>query len=125
VKPELVLKSGYPAWAPLGDGNATVERAEPTRYRADWGGSGAVAAGLGITFVARGAGAGLAQQSRTRRPLVEIGRVRGLSRADLARNKATAQIEIDPVDGRVTLDGRALAVEPSTDLPLNRAYWLR
>ncbi|MDQ6796362.1 MAG: urease subunit alpha, partial [Chloroflexota bacterium] len=47
VKPELVLKSGYPAWAPLGDGNATVERAEPTRYGADWGGSGAVAAGLG------------------------------------------------------------------------------
>ncbi len=44
VKPELVLKSGYPAWAPLGEGNATVERAEPTRYRPDWGGAGRVAA---------------------------------------------------------------------------------
>ena len=40
VKPELVLKGGYPAWAPLGEGNATVERAEPTRYQPDWGGSG-------------------------------------------------------------------------------------
>jgi hypothetical protein len=30
VKPELVLKSGMMAWAPLGEGNATVERAEPT-----------------------------------------------------------------------------------------------
>ena len=39
VKPELVLKAGFAAWAPLGDGNATVERAEPTRYRADWGGA--------------------------------------------------------------------------------------
>src|SRR5215217_7330596 len=39
AKPELVLKSGYRAWGPLGDGNATVERAEPTRFRADWGGS--------------------------------------------------------------------------------------
>ena len=38
VKPELVLKSGMIAWAPLGDGNASVERAEPTRYRPDWGG---------------------------------------------------------------------------------------
>ncbi len=39
VKPELVLKSGYAAWAPLGEGNASVERAEPTRYRPDWGGT--------------------------------------------------------------------------------------
>ena len=38
VKPELVLKAGMIAWAPLGEGNATVERAEPTRYRPDWGG---------------------------------------------------------------------------------------
>ena len=38
VKPELVLKAGMIAWAPLGDGNASVERAEPTRYRPDWGG---------------------------------------------------------------------------------------
>jgi urease subunit alpha len=125
VKPELVLKSGYPAWAPLGDGNATVERAEPTRYRADWGGSGAVAAGLGVTFVAPGAAKRLAERSRTRRPVVEIGRTRGLSRADLARNTATARVEIDPVDGRVTLNGRVLAVEPVSELPMNRAYWLR
>ena len=35
-----------PAWAPLGEGNATVERAEPTRYRPDWGGIGRAAASL-------------------------------------------------------------------------------
>ena len=46
VKPEFVLKAGYAAWAPLGEGNATVERAEPTRYRPDWGGSGRAAASL-------------------------------------------------------------------------------
>ncbi len=37
---------------------------------------------------------------------------RGLTRSDLARNRATAPIEIDPSDGRVTLAGRRLAVEP-------------
>ncbi len=51
VKPELILKGGYSAWAPLGEGNATVERAEPTRYRPDWGGAGRAAASLSITFV--------------------------------------------------------------------------
>ena len=125
VKPELVLKGGYPAWGPLGDGNATVERAEPTRYRADWGGAGSVAAGLGLTFAAPGTGRALARRSRLSRPVVEIGRTRGLTRADLAMNTATAAIEIDPLDGRVMLGGRDLAVEPVVDLPLNRAYWLR
>ncbi|MEA2609781.1 MAG: urease subunit alpha, partial [Chloroflexota bacterium] len=57
VKPELVLKAGYPAWAPLGDGNATVERSEPTRYQADWGGSGGAGARLSVTFVSERASA--------------------------------------------------------------------
>ena len=51
VKPALVLKSGTAAWAPLGEGNATVEGAEPTRYRPDWGGTGRAAASLSTTFV--------------------------------------------------------------------------
>jgi len=43
----------------------------------------------------------------------------------LARNRATAPIEVDPTDGHVTLAGRPLEVGPVTDLPLNRRYWLR
>ena len=126
AKPELVLKAGYAAWAPLGEGNATVERAEPTRYAADWGGSGRPAAELGITFVAQGAEAGVgARMAPLGRRVVPVGRVRGLTRDDLARNRATAPIAIDPADGRVTLAGRELAVEAVRDLPLNRRYWLR
>ena len=60
-EPAFVLKAGYPAWAPLGEGNATVEGAEPTRYRPDFGGSGAAAASLSATFVS-------AQGWRIRRP---------------------------------------------------------
>jgi urease subunit alpha len=128
VKPELVLKSGYAAWAPLGEGNATVERSEPTRYEADWGGSGRAAASLSMTFVsARGAASPdlLRRLAAGGRSVVAIANTRGITRADLARNRATAPIEIDPVEGRVTLAGRPLAVEPATDLPLNRRYWLR
>jgi urease subunit alpha len=129
VKPELVLKAGYVAWSPLGEGNATVERAEPTRYRPEWGGSGRAAASLSITFVS---GHGAADRHLTTR-LRATGRMveavrgsRGLTRADLALNRATAPIEIDPSDGRVTLAGRRLAVEPvERDLPLHRRYFLR
>jgi len=125
VKPEWTLKAGHPTWGPIGEGNATVERAEPTRYRPDWGGLPTAAADLSLTFVAAGASPDLARRLGTRRRLTPIGRVRGLTRADLARNRATAPIDIDPMDGRVTLGGRPLAVDPVREVPLSRRYLLR
>jgi urease subunit alpha len=128
VKPELVLKGGRAAWGPLGEGNATVERAEPTRYQADWGGYGPAAASASVTFVSDQAIAGPAVRRRLAaagRTLVPVRGTRGLTRADFVRNRAIAPIEIDPVDGRVSLAGRLLAVDPVSDLPLNRRYWLR
>jgi urease subunit alpha len=128
AKPELVLKAGYAAWAPLGEGNATVERAEPTRYRPDWGGTGRAAGSLSATFVsARGAAErGLRASLETSgRSVIAVAGTRDLTRDSLARNRATAPIEVDPSDGRVTLAGRPLEVEPVMDLPLNRRYFLR
>jgi urease subunit alpha len=125
AKPELVLKSGVAAWAPLGEGNATVERAEPTRYRPDWGGATGLAPRLGVTFAAAAATDALRRRSVGGREVVAIGRTRGLSRSDLWLNRATAPIEIDPSDGRVTLEGRPLAIDPIDELPLNRRYFLR
>jgi urease subunit alpha len=126
VKPELVVKSGFPAWAPLGEGNATVERAEPTRYRPDWGGSGRAATSTGVTFVAAGASPAVCERlERGGRTLVPIGPTRGLSRSGLLRNRSTAPIEIDPSDGRVTLAGRPLAVDAVEEVPLSRRYLLR
>ena len=128
VKPEAVFKAGHLAWAPLGDGNATVEGAEPTRYGADWGGSGPAAASLSLTFVSERAAADpaiLRRLSAGGRTVVAVRGTRGLRRGDFVRNRVTAPIEIDPVEGRVTLSGRPLEVEPVAELPLNRRYWLR
>ena len=125
AKPELVLKSGVAVWAPLGDGNATVERAEPTRYKADWGGSVGLAPRLGVTFSSAAAMNAMRRRSTGGREVLAIGRTRGLTRADLWLNRATAPIEIDVTDGRVTLDGRPLAIDPVDELPLSRRYFLR
>ena len=83
VKPELVLKARLPAWAPLGEGNATVERAEPTRYRPDWGGTAPAAARLGVTFASARPSPAPAALGAGRGRSSPIGRTRGLTRADL------------------------------------------
>lgn len=126
VKPALVLKAGQMAWGALGEGNSSLESSEPTRYRPHWGATGGAAAANALTFVSQAAlEAGIGARLGTRRRIVAVRGCRGLTRASLARNRATAPIEVDPLDGSVTLDGRVLSVEPVTELPLNRRYLLR
>ncbi len=126
VKPEVVFKSGYPAWGAYGDGNATVEWAEPRRYAAGWGGRGLAPASVSVTFVSGAIDAGdFARRLGSARTFLPVKRTRGLTRADLHLNLATAAVEVDPRDGTVTLDGQTLAVQPATELPLNRRHFLR
>ena len=126
VKPELVLKGGHPAWAPLGEGNATVEGAEPTRYAPDWAGTAHGAPSVSALFVSSAAdAAALRRRLDTGRELLAVAGCRRLTRDALHLNRATAPIEVDPVDGRVALAGRALASEPLSEVPLSRRYFLR
>src|SRR6188508_1291050 len=83
VKPALVLKGGMAAWAPLGEGNASVERAQPTRYRPDWGGRPRAAASLSVTFVSTAA-TGSPDLRRHGRELIAVRGTRGLTRDSLA-----------------------------------------
>ena len=77
VKPEWVFKGGFPAWGPMGEGNASLERAEPTRYRPDWGGVPSAAPRVAVTFVSssvdRSALAGAAGHTADAR--ADLGRV--------------------------------------------------
>ena len=126
VKPELVLKGGHPAWSPLGEGNATVERAEPTRYAPEWAGLAHAAPSVSVLFVSGSADeAALRRRLDTARPIVPVVGCRGLTRASLARNRSVAPVDVDPVDGTVRLAGRTLACAPAVEVPLSRRYFLR
>ncbi len=126
VKPEWVFKGGFPAWGALGDGNASLERAEPTRFQADWGAMAGAAPMVSVTFVSgvvkRDA---LARRLGTARTLVQVGGVRGLTRSSLHANQATAPVDIDLASGAVSLEGRTLAAAPVDEVPLSRRYLLR
>ena len=113
VKPEYVIKGGHHAWAPLGEGNASVERAEPTRYARDFAGLAHAAPSVAVTFVSASADpARLGRRLASGRAFLAVRGCRGLSRADLTWNRATAAVDVDRVDGRVTLAGRASRGRP-------------
>ena len=125
VKPFGVMKAGAVAWGPIGEGNASVHGAEPTRFGPDWGATGEAAAALAITFVSGAAvDAGFAATLATRRRVVAVRGTRDIGRARLVANTSVPPIEVSPVDGTVTLDHRVLGVDPVSDVPLSRRYLL-
>jgi urease subunit alpha len=125
VKPVMVVKGGVVAWSAIGEGNASVHGAQPTRYGPDWGATGDAPAAVSTTFVSSAAlDHGIASVLRTRRRLVAVGGTRRISRADLARNRFAPPIEVSPDDGTVTLEGRVLRSDPIAEVPLSRRYLL-
>lgn len=125
VRPELVLQAGYPAWGALGEGNASVEGAEPLTYGPHWGAVGGAPASLATTFVSAAAlDAGIRDRLGSRRRFVAVRGTRRIRRADLAWNTAVPPVEVDPATGAVSLDGRVLEIEPVAEVPLSRRYLL-
>jgi len=125
VRPELILKSGHVAWGAIGEGNASVEAAEPRRYGSHWGGLGNAPASLSVTFVSQAAlQDGIAQRIGSRRRFVAVRETRSITRWDLIAGRACLQIDVDPADGAVSLDGRILAAAPVGIVPMSRRYVL-
>jgi urease subunit alpha len=125
VKPVMVFKGGVVAWGAIGEGNASVHGAQPTRYGPDWGATGSAPAAVSTTFVSAAAlEAGIAATLGTRRRLVAVRETRSIRREDLARNRTVPAIDVSSEDGTVTLDGKVLRTDPATDVPLSRRYLL-
>ncbi|MBL8950097.1 MAG: urease subunit alpha [Myxococcaceae bacterium] len=125
VKPELVLKGGFIAWAQMGDGNASIPTPEPVLMRPMFGGLGTAAAKTGLAFVSAAAAvARVGQRYGLAKPVVAVGGCRQLSKRDMKLNDALPVIEVDPETYAVRADGVLLTCEPAKTLPLAQKYFL-
>ena len=123
IKPNLVIKGGMPAWGALGDGNATVEGAEPRVYGPLFGGRGHSAGALSITFVSQASlDAGLQKRLRGYRQLQPVRNTRTVGKKNMLFNDATPPVRVHPVTHEVTINGEKIGIEPLSNVPLSRLY---
>jgi urease subunit alpha len=122
AKPQVVIKSGFSAWGPLGSGSGSTRLGEPLVYNPQYGGIGGAPAALATVF-ASAAGAERVSQRWPGRVGIVHG-CRGVTKSSMVRNDARPEVVVDPVAERVLVDGRPVELEPATTLPLNRAYFL-
>ncbi|MFF3207105.1 urease subunit alpha [Streptomyces sp. NPDC002962] len=124
AKPQLVLKSGFPAYGVTGDPNAATDTCEPLVLGPQFGAYGATPADISVAFVARAALDQGGDSMPTRRRRVAVRGTRGIGPADLLRNSRTGAVDVDQRTGLVTLDGEPLRSEPAESVSLNRLYFL-
>jgi urease subunit alpha len=125
VKPELILKGGFIAWAAMGDANASIPTPQPVIGRPMFGHFGKTPETLSLSFVSQVAyERGIAQRLGLRKRVTPIRGCRTLRKKDLIHNQALPDIEVNPETYMVKADGQILTCEPVQILPLAQRYFL-
>ncbi|MBV8912904.1 MAG: urease subunit alpha [Acetobacteraceae bacterium] len=126
VKPDLVLKGGAIAMAPMGDPNASIPTPQPVHYRPMFGQFGRSLGATSITFLSQAAlEAEIGRQLGLERTLSAVRNTRGgIGKRSMIRNDATPAIEVDPETYEVRADGVLLTCEPAGILPMAQRYFL-
>ena len=126
VKPDMVIKGGTIAAAPMGDPNASIPTPQPVHYRPMFGSYGRSAALSAVHFVSAAAVDNAIHHSfGLQRELCAVRNTRGgIGKAAMIHNGATPVIEVDPETYEVRADGELLTCAPATVLPMAQRYFL-
>jgi urease subunit alpha len=126
VKPDLIIKGGMIAAAPMGDPNASIPTPQPVHYRPMFGAYGRAVQSTSLTFVSKSAlQNGLRDKLGVTKEFVAVDNTRGgIGKKSMIHNDATPEIEIDPETYDVRADGELLVCEPAEKLPMAQRYFL-
>jgi urease subunit alpha len=125
VRPSVVLKGGFIAWAAMGDANASIPTPQPVFARPMFGAAPRVAAASSLHFVARQAiESGLAERVGTATPMVAVANTRGVRKSDMIGNDAVPDVRVDADSFAVHVDGELIEPAPAAELPMAQRYFL-
>jgi urease subunit alpha len=125
VKPDLVIKGGAIAAAPMGDPNASIPTPQPVHYRPMFGALGPAADHTCVTFASRAFVVdGGPQRLGLRRKVVPVSNTRAVRKSHMLLNDATPHIEVDAETYDVRADGELLVCDPAEVLPMAQRYFL-
>jgi len=125
VRPHVVLKGGFSAYAAMGDANASIPTPQPVLARPMFGAAPAVASASSLFFVAPEAvDSGLKERLGVARDLVPVSNMRQRTKADMILNDALPDVQVDPDSFAVHVDGDLIEPQPVSELPMAQRYFL-
>ncbi|HZH77777.1 MAG TPA: urease subunit alpha [Archangium sp.] len=125
LRPELVIKGGFIAWAQMGDPGASIPTPQPSYMRPMFGARGRALGATSIAFVSgRALAEGTVREIGLSKQLSAVRGCRGLGKRDMKLNDALPRLTVDPETYEVRADGELLVCEPAVRLPLAQRYSL-
>ena len=125
VKPEIVMKGGFPMSAAMGDPNASIPTPQPVLTRPMFGSFGRVPYTTSVTFLsARGLELEVPKALGLQKRLSAVRSCRGITKRDMKLNDALPRIEVDAETYEVRADGQLLTCDPLEVLPMAQRYFL-
>lgn len=125
VKPEMVIKGGMIAASKMGDPNAAIPTPQPVLMRNMFGTLGAAVHKTAVTFVSQaGIDNNIAEKYGVKKNLLAVKDCRTVGKKDMIHNDAVPDIEINPENYEVTVDGKIITCEPLDVVPLGQRYFL-
>jgi urease subunit alpha len=125
VKPDLIIKGGTIAAAPMGDPNASIPTPQPVHYRPMFGAFGKSVTAGSVVFVSKTAAKGkLRERLGVEKAFVAVEGTRKITKKSMVHNGATPEITVDPETYEVTADGELLTCAPADVLPMAQRYFL-
>ena len=123
VRPELVLKGGFIAWAQMGDPNASIPTPQPSYMRPMFGAFGRATGAGSFAFVSpRAAREGTVASLGLTKHVEPVKGCRGLTKRDMRLNDALPSMHVDPETYEVFADGVQLRAKPAARVALARLY---
>jgi urease subunit alpha len=125
VKPEMIIKGGMIVAAKMGDPNASIPTPQPVIYRHMFGASGKALFNTCATFVSKlSLQENIVQQYGLQKMILPVKNCRNISKKSLIHNDATPQIDVNPENYQVKVDGEIITCEPMKELPMAQRYFL-
>ncbi len=125
VKPEMIIKGGFICAAKMGDANASIPTPQPVVYTKMFGAHGLAQKRTCATFVSQAAvREGIAERLGLQRLVLPVKNCRNIGKKDMKFNDRMGDIEVDPENYRVTVDGETITCEAALELPLTQKYYL-
>ena len=125
VKPDLVIKGGFPVEAAMGDPNASIPTPQPVLSRRMFGGFGRAPFATSVTFLSQ---AGIDGTIQTRlglqKRVAAVRHCRNIGKRDMKLNDALPRMNVDAETYVVEADGQQLTCEPMAVLPMAQRYFL-
>lgn len=125
AKPEMVIKGGMIAASKMGDPNAAIPTPQPVLMRNMYGTLGSAVHKTSVTFVSQaGIDNKIAEKYGVKKELLPVKGCRTVGKKDMIHNSACPNIEVNPENYEVTVDGKVISCEPLEVVPLGQLYFL-